>query len=60
MFLGDVGSGLNLLKHYARCHKIKHHLAMMNGVQTTSMSLGFANTDVDTMLVLSCQWSLQL
>ena len=29
IFLGDVGSGLNLLKHYARCQKIKHHLAMM-------------------------------
>ena len=37
MFLGDVGLGLNLLKHYARCQKIKHHFAMMNGVQTTNM-----------------------
>ena len=51
MFLGDVGSGLNDLKHYSPFQKIHHHLAMVNGVQTTSMSLGFSNTDVVTVLV---------
>ena len=48
MFLGDVGSCLNEMKHYTPFQKIEHHLAMMDGVQTTNMIclnwfLGFPN-----------------